>query len=556
MAALAALTIAAMVLPVFHAFADGQWLHLSAYSGPPGSHLTIGGDGFAANETVTVSFQGATQTATTNDEGSFSALDFVVPVRPAGSYSITATAPSGGTANGSFYIEGVWANASPFDWWLPPGGSLGVNGENFQAGETVNMFVDDSTTVAATAVADAGGTFSKANALTVPNGDANKKMKVTVAGQNSGAMASFEIAVGGFYAHVSPSSYYADPGQTIGVIGGGYSPGEDVMVKVGTTVVGTFPADGLGDFAAPDSIHVGFGSTSVTISAEGATSGASASVDVQVGTLFPHVSPSAYYGTPGQKIGATGGGYAPGETIDLMDGTTKLSSFTANGTGDFSAPDAITLGFGAAAKTFTFIGESSNGSASFDVSIGQLYPGATPTAYFSLPGDTNGVSGTGFYPGETVRLEDATNAVITTAQADVDGNVTTLTHSITIPWDATGNVTYFLIGETSHGSANVSIATGGFFPSVTPSTWYVVPGKTMSLVGTGYGPNEAIDLKVDGVKVGSATADANGNFTGSFHAPTTGTHFLASAVGANTKGAAQAAISLNVDCLVDETAAP
>ncbi len=553
--AVAVLTIAALLFPLFRALADGQWLHLSAYSGAPGAHLLVGGDGFQASEVVTVSFQGMTQTATTNTEGAFTGVDFVVPVRPAGSYALTATSPSGGSANGSYYIEGVWPSASPFEWWLPPGGTLGVNGTNFAPGETISLFVGDGSSAVATATADEGGSFSKANAITVPSAFANKQMKVTVKGDTSGATASFEIAVGGYWPSLSPSDYYAEPGHTIGVMGGGFAPDEDVVLKVGGTTIGTFAADATGTFAAPNSITIPFGSTSLTLTGVGQTSGASASADVEVGQLFPHVTPSAYYATPGQKIGGIGGGYAPGETIDIMDGATKLGSVTADVQGDFAAPESVTIGFDGLSKTIAFVGQTSNGSASFTVTVGQLFPGATPTAYFSLPGSTNGVSGTGFFPGETVRLEDAIGTLIATATADSDGNVTTLTDAITIPWDSDGNVVYYLKGLTSSGSASVSIATGGFSPSINPSTWYVVPDKLMSLTGTGYGPNESIDIKIDGVKVTGTTADENGTFTASFRAPKTGTHFMLGAVGLNSKGNAQVTISINQDCLVDEPAA-
>lgn len=62
------------------------------------------------------------------------------------------------------------------------------------------------------------------------------------------------------------------------------------------------------------------------------------------------------------------------------------------------------------------------------------------------------------------------------------------------------------------GVPKVSSAAGSYYPTVTPSSWYLLPGQTLSFSGTGFAPGEAAN--VSGGETFAVTADQNGKFSG------------------------------------------
>ena len=61
------------------------------------------------------------------------------------------------------------------------------------------------------------------------------------------------------------------------------------------------------------------------------------------------------------------------------------------------------------------------------------------------------------------------------------------------------------------------------------------PGQTITVSGSGCGPNVSVDFFIDGAPAGGTTADQNGNFSGPMTAPndlTPGTHHVTAVCGA------------------------
>jgi hypothetical protein len=81
---------------------------LSATSGPPGAAIRVSGSGFAARETVDVSFAAADKTVGhTNRAGSFSGVLIKAPIGTApGTYRIRAV---GRRAGANFTVHTNWA---------------------------------------------------------------------------------------------------------------------------------------------------------------------------------------------------------------------------------------------------------------------------------------------------------------------------------------------------------------------------------------------------------------------------------------------------------------
>jgi len=100
---LSMLTLVVMVTPLVKA----QSMSLSPSSGAAGSSVTVTVSGFAANEAVGITFNGATLTNgfefTTSSTGSGSET-YTVPSLSAGNYTISAAGQSGDSASATFTI--------------------------------------------------------------------------------------------------------------------------------------------------------------------------------------------------------------------------------------------------------------------------------------------------------------------------------------------------------------------------------------------------------------------------------------------------------------------
>ncbi len=397
-------------------------------------------------------------------------------------------------------------------WSGPPGSSVTVQGFGFTAGQTAHVTFQ-GLSADATVANDGSFTTSAFSVPTRPGGSYPFS-----ASDAAGESATAPFYIQGAFPSITPGDWWLAPGQKTSVHVDNFAPNETINITdPNNTLLGSFAvgANGSGDgknvFAAPFNAA---GKT-VTITFTGQTSGASAAYPLQVGNLYAFAVPSAYYLTPGQTLGVSGGGFAPNETLDLMNGTTKVTTFTADASGNFNVANAVTIGFSMnGTQTYHVTGESSGASSgNFSVSIGGIFPTAVPTAYYATPGQTVGVTATNFGPNEVVDLFDAGKQKIASATADAQGNIpTALKTAITVPYGSASNLTYMLVGETSKASTSFSFGVGGLFPQAVPVSYFVQPGGTNGVTATNFGANEVVDLfDANNQKIGSATADASGN---------------------------------------------
>ncbi|MDB4978436.1 MAG: hypothetical protein JWM56_622 [Candidatus Peribacteria bacterium] len=543
---------------VHMAYAAGEYIVLDVYSGSPGSGLTVTGSGFHAGDSIPVTLQGVTVNATVAEDGSFTSPAITVPQRPAGSYPVIAAIPGGTDVRTAFYINGFSPDASPSEWWLLPGQKLGLSGTNFAPNEDIFVTVGGSSESIATLHADKAGSFSVAGAVTVPLSAAGNSLTYHLTGQMSGSVTEFTVTVGGFFPGAVPSAYFGVPGQTIGVSGSGFSPGETVkLINAAGTELSTVTADGMGNVSADSALKLPYGAeNSLEFRLKGMTSGAIASFSISIGGFSPGVVPSAYFGVPGQTIGISGSGFAPDEKVTLLSATdATLFSFTADGKGNVSADNAIKLPFGAeGAQDFRLKGMTSGATVSFSISVGGFSPGITPSTFWALPGQKIGFSGTGFAPDEKVKLTNGAGTFIMDFTADSLGAFEA-PDAIKIPLNAKGSLDYTFTGDASKASTTLSLGLGGFDAFIDPDSWYVPPKKAVKVKGQGFAPGESVQGLVDGVVMTTATADNEGAVAFTVKAPKTGgdSHsFIVGAKGADSGASAERTIGLAVECSVDE----
>ncbi len=245
-----------------------------------------------------------------------------------------------------------------------------------------------------------------------------------------------------------------------------------------------------------------------------------------------YIELSQYAGAPGTNFTVQGGGFKSNEmvTINFLGQT---ATATANGGGTFSSP-VITVPW-SPSGSFA-VNASGNmgdgGSTSFYVS--GFYPTGGPSSYYVLPNQMLGFMGNNFSPNETVDISWNGSKV---SSITTGGNGSfSVSNVVTIPYAAAGSTQSFqLTGRTTGMSVSFQVSVGRFYPNINPSTYYLMPGKTFSVSGTGFAPGETVNLLLNGSQMMQTTADGNGGIGfGSVTAPNSGGSFEVRAVGASS----------------------
>jgi hypothetical protein len=487
----------------------------STYYLLPGDTLRFSGGGFAPGETVKIfanTGASAVSTFTASATGNFT---------DAGGYAIPATAPGGVQ---TFHVKSLTTGAdipimvtvgsfnslvTPDNYFVIPGQVVKFYGLGFASNEPIQVFLGTSGTPLTTLSADIGGGFSAAGNVTVPFSAAGTNPMYRFVGQNSHTSSTVNLTVGTFSPLISPSEFYLTPGKKFTVWGTGFAPGEIVNVSASgsafpviTDIYGVFKTSG--PFTAP------FSAGPVHITATGASSGATATVDTSVSSLYPSVSPTSYYLFPGDAISFSGIGFAPGETVRITSPASTTFTAVSDEFGSFnssSSPISITSASGA--RTYTFTGQSSGAVATVTVTIAALYPLASADNYYASPGTAVNVNGSGFAGGEGVTISGGSTVVH--AVANSSGAISPT--SVVVPFGVTSPASITLTGDLSGAHASVPITIAPFSPQITPNTYYTAPGTAVTFTGNGFAANESAAITLNGASVGSVTTTASGTLT-------------------------------------------
>lgn len=136
-------------------------------------------------------------------------------------------------------------------------------------------------------------------------------------------------------------------------------------------------------------------------------------------------------------------------------------------------------------------------------------PTISINAPVNIPGANVTVSGSGFGAGESVLVSFGVHTA--TVTADGSGNISGV--SLPIPTVPAGLQFVSAFGETSGHWALGYVWIAGYTPAVSPNSWYILPGQTISFTGTGFAPNESIQATYNNATIGSTTTNASGSFT-------------------------------------------
>ena len=491
----------------------------SAYYLAPNASLSFSGSGFAGNETVNV-YEGINtstvySTFTTSATGAFTnAGSFMVPYNFAGSTRTFRLIGSLSHAEGdvNVTIGQYYPTISPSTYYINPGQTMTVSGSGFAPSEKVDISVGGSTPVQVTN--GVLGTFNNVS-ITVPY-SALPFATLTAFGESSHATATTTITLGAYFATVTPSSYYVQPGSMISFLGTGFAPSENVQISVASsptatpTTIESVTTDAAGNLSAANISVPLTASGSQIFSFSGSLSNVHTSVTVGVAPLNPNVSADNYFALPGSIVHVTGTGFGISEPVHVTAGT-----FSANTTATVKGavgPIAVTLPFGNTTSSIviTLTGGSSHVSASTTVTLASFYPSVSPSTYYTTPGSSVSFTGSGFAANEKVN-ETLNGASIGSTTADAMGNI--IVAAATMPLSVHNAANYTFTGASSGASASVSVTLSGFYASVGLSNYYAVGGTAETVSGIGFAGNEPVSVTFGGVSLGNATTAADGSFS-------------------------------------------
>ena len=313
------------------------------------------------------------------------------------------------------------------------------------------------------------------------------------------------------------------PGGAVVVSGSGYAPGDSVSLTINgqSTPFATLQADGDGSVAGTVTIPASVAPGSYQVNAAGSLSGHTASATLNVGALGAVVDLVSTSVNAGGALEVTGAGFGPNEPINFtFNGTTvgATTPVTTDATGAFSdvsvsIPAATeTSALCACSYTLTAKGAISGASSSVLVTVN------TPTLILtSAVGNTDTVSGSGFTPGETVNITlIGQPGVLATLQADASGQIN---GSVPIPGSlVAGSYTLVATGLSSGvtstapeivGSPSVVIPSAAS-PVLTLGSSAISSGNVLTISGSGFAANEAVALWLNGPLGGCPQLYASG----------------------------------------------
>lgn len=395
-----------------------------------------------------------------------------------------------------------------------------VSGGGWTPGETVSLYLNNTSgSPVATGLVGSDSFFGPIS-LPVPFSTPQGPLPIVAVGGTSGAQQTNSFYIVPFTPSITVTGDRV-PGSAIAIAGLGFAPNELVRFTLNGIQLSEITANATGAFATGRIILPNVAPGTYQIHAAGQSSFALAVEYIYISGFFPSIIPSTYYLLPTQTLNFTGSGFAPGEMIHIYEGQsqTPLGSIIAEESGAFTDAGNIIIPVNTSgAKTYRLHGQTSNASASVDITVGGFNAMVTPSEHYLLPDQTLTFSGTGFAPNEVIRVYEGQNQTeLAQTQTNADGEFTN-GGAVNIPFTWTNSSrTFRLVGHLSGAEGSVMVSIGQFDSLVSPSSYHITPGEQLTFTGSGFAANEAVYVSESqgpgGNILGMLSADENGTFT-------------------------------------------
>ena len=399
-----------------------------------------------------------------------------------------------------------------------PGTPIQLYGDAFNANEPVRIFWGGAAGIPeGSATTDASGHLSFN--LTVPTGIAPGNYAVTVvrSGQKPAKVSSW-------FRILSPAMISIPPGirgsQTVFLSVSGFQANEQVGVSWsanGGQQVTIFTTNDFGDGGSqfiPASAPRG----SYTLTAIGNSSGLKATSSLNVG---PGIALKPYgYELPGGFMEVIGGGFTPGETVNVhvQYHTKSIHSATVDASGAFSVGFTLPTSYNQASNYFYVYAVSSTGTDEAKASFSFVPAGLQPDACCITYGSPITFIGQGFKPNEAIDLfwnyQHTGQLKVGSVKAASDG---TFSITLSTPSDPNSfNVSVAAIGTESKLKAITGIVEYAALLLSPPSGG---AGTRLHISGGGFNSTETVSLSFNGTTLPTVTTDVSGGFSFTYVVP-------------------------------------
>jgi hypothetical protein len=244
---------------------------ISPISGAVGDTVTVSGTGFDGTSTVTITFDGTTQTSgTTNSSGTLAATTFTVPETSRGSHTVRAQDSGANYATTTFSVaQNITLNPTTG----PSGTTVTITGNGFGASKAITIKYNavSVTTSPASVTTNSLGYFTAT--FTVPVGVAGT-YEVVASDSTNTATANFVSTTD---ATISETTSTTDPGHVgmeLTIEGVGFTPNATVTVKYTLSAsesdtLATVTTGATGNFTAPFTIPPSAGGVHTITASDG-----------------------------------------------------------------------------------------------------------------------------------------------------------------------------------------------------------------------------------------------------------------------------------------------
>ncbi|MBI2869823.1 MAG: IPT/TIG domain-containing protein [Chloroflexi bacterium] len=427
-----------------------------------------------------------------------------------------------------------------------PGEHVTVTGSGFGASETGITISFDDTRVVSSFSANASGGWTRSFAIPAAASGAHT---IEAQGADTAAVTTTVNVVPG----ISVGQSSGTVGSSVVVSGKGFDASETGITVTfdGNTVASSIKADSRGNWSA-NIVVPASASGAHTIDAYGSLSSSVPSVNFSV---TPRISASQTGGGSGSSLIVTGSGFAANETAITVkfDGAPVASAVSANTQGYWSVSFTIPA---TTAGVHVISASGASTSTAPDISF-TISSRITVAPASGSPGGSVTVTGSGFGAGETgIGVIYDGVPIASGITASPQGGFST---SIAIPPSYSGIHAISAAGPMTPATPNVSFTVK---PAVAVGQAGGAPGRSLTVTGAGFGPNEAgITVTLDGSPVASnIRASAQGSWTASFVVPASpaGSRTIhASGTGTTAGAVAEVAFNISPSIAVNQaTGAP
>ena len=512
-------------------------LVITPTSGGVGDTVSLTGTGFGASNSVAITVDSASVTATTpvtpytGSTGSFSCT-FVMPSGARGSHTVQAT-DSGGYAVATFTI-GQKITLTPTSGGV--GDNVIVSGSGFTAYQTISFKLDGSalTVSPSTVTSDSAGAFSNVS-FTIPSlgGGAHLVRATDQDGNYYEATLTLTPKIS-----ITPTN--GTVGTQITVTGSGFAPGAPVAISW----------DNLALSPAASTTATAAGTISVTFTSPASAKG---NHTVKAADTSTNSATAVFATTPKIVLNPTSGGYQDSVSITFTGFTASSTATTQilSGSTVYSittTPATVqTDAYGNATATFSVPGvyngnwtiqASDAGGASAQATLA-VTPKLILAPATGAAGDVIVVTGTGFGVSKDISLTYNGVALATTPAAVTSSVNGSFSFQFTVPATAAGSIALKASDGTNTATQSFSATVKATVSKTTTQSDPGNVGMDMTVNGTGFKASTTITVTFEStpVTVASVTSDVNGSFTATFKVPAAaaGNHTIKATDGTTTQ---------------------